>query len=193
MDVDLWMRHYATQAFLGNWDTYGFGRPKNLRIYVRPEDQKIIPMYWDADLANLTASLIYNGSVTRLDEIRNIPQNERLFWGHMLDLVDRSFNAGYIGPWINHYNSLGAGIDYGDITNKLNNRVNQVNSEARSAIPMVSFHITTNGGGNFTTADPVVTIAGDGWINVRKILLAGSTEPNSDVANACVVELLKNS
>ena len=29
MDVDIWMRHYATQSFVGNWDTYGFNRPKN--------------------------------------------------------------------------------------------------------------------------------------------------------------------
>ncbi len=109
MDVDLWMRHYATQAFLGNWDTYGFGRPKNLRVYSRPSDGMLIPLFWDADLANLTEPLIYNGSSSRLDEIRNLPVNERLFWGHMWDLMNRSFNPEYAQYWATHYNSLGAG------------------------------------------------------------------------------------
>jgi len=109
MDVDLWMRHYATQAFIGNWDTYGFGRPKNLRIYVRPEDGKIIPFYWDADRHRLGDALIYNGGATRLDEIRNIPTNTRLFWGHMLDLIDRAFNREYTTRWVTHFASLGVG------------------------------------------------------------------------------------
>ena len=73
MDVDLWMRHYATQSFLGNWDTYGFRRPKNLRLYIRPSDGMIIPLYWDADRGDLGSEpLIYNGGSSRLDEIRNI-------------------------------------------------------------------------------------------------------------------------
>ena len=93
MDVDLWMRYYALQSFLGNWDTYGFRRPKNLRMYIRPSDGLIIPLYWDADRGNLTDALIYNGGDSRLDEIRNLPRVERLFWGHMWDLMNRGFNA----------------------------------------------------------------------------------------------------
>ncbi|HUT10946.1 MAG TPA: lamin tail domain-containing protein, partial [Thermoguttaceae bacterium] len=175
MDVDLWMRHYATQAFLGNWDTYGFRRPKNLRIYLRPEDGKLIPLYWDADLANLSDSLIYNGSDSRLDEIRNIPQNQRLFWGHMLDLVDRAFNQQYMTYWIPHYNARGAGINYTAST--IGARANSAISQARSAIPQVAFHVTTNGGNAFSVNDIGATLRGDGWIDVREIRLAGSQEP----------------
>ena len=107
MDVDLWMRHYANQSYFGNWDTYGFGRPKNLRIYVRPEDGKFLPLYWDCHLCNFTET-IYKPSETtsRLDEIRDIPANLRLYWGHMLDLINRSFNEAYVTPWAQHYGEL---------------------------------------------------------------------------------------
>jgi len=175
MDVDLWMRHYATQAFLGNWDTYGFRRPKNLRIYLRPEDGKLIPLYWDADLANLSDSLIWNGGASRLDEIRDIPQNLRLFWGHMLDLVDRSFNQQYMAYWIPYYNSMGAGINKS--ASQVGSRASSAISQARSAIPQVAFRITTNGGNGFSVNDIGATLRGDGWIDIRQIRIAGSEEP----------------
>jgi len=170
MDVDAWMRHYATQSFLGNWDTYGFRRPKNLRVYIRPEDGMVMPLYWDADLANLTDSLLYHGGSSRLDEIRDLPQNLRLFYGHMWDMMNRGFNRQYIEPWINHYNSLGAGIP-GDTANKVGNRVNSARSHITSAIPQVGFTITTNGGNGFTVSDLGTTLRGDGWIDVREIRL----------------------
>lgn len=186
MDVDLWMRHYATQAMLGNWDTYGFSRPKNLRIYVRPEDQKVIPMYWDADIANLNrgslSNLIsYSGS-SRLDEIRDLPQNLRLFYGHMWDLVNRSFNAEYMAPWIAHYNSLGAGIN-GDVVGLLadlvdGDDVNQcVRKHILTNIPPLDFQITTRGGEPYSVDDVAAILEGDGWVDVREIYLAGSDEP----------------
>ena len=179
MDVDLWMRHYATQAFLGNWDTWGFGRPKNLRLYIRPDDGKVIPLYWDADLADLTQSLIYNdggGGVSRLDEVRNVPANLRLFWGHMLDLIDRSFNAAYAGPWATYYGALGAGTGANETT-LIGDRDRQARGQAAAAIPQVAFSITTNGGNPLTVGSVAATIEGDGWINVRTIRLVGESEP----------------
>ena len=175
MDVDLWMRHYATQAFLGNWDTYGFNRPKNLRLYIRPSDGMIIPLYWDADRGNLTDALIWNGGNSRLDDIRNIPRNERLFWGHMWDLTNRAFNGDYTEYWTSHYASLGAGTS--GRQNQIVNRANQARNQAMSTIPMVNFQITTNGGNPLTVDDTVVALRGDGWIDVREVRLLGSETP----------------
>ncbi|MHB1035663.1 MAG: lamin tail domain-containing protein [Pirellulales bacterium] len=176
MDVDLWMRHYATQSYLGNWDTYGFGRSKNLRIYQRPSDGKMIPLYWDADLANFTEPLIYNGNLSRLDEIRDIPQNKRLFYGHLLDLANRAFNDEYIGPWITHY-ATRAGNIFGNSLSLIASRETQVRSFIATNAPQVAFNITTNGGNPLSVAGAGTTLAGDGWINVRTIRLAGRPTP----------------
>ena len=174
MDVDLWMRHYATQSFLGNWDTYGFRRPKNIRLYIRAEDGKVIPLYWDSDLANLTEPLIYNGGETRLDEIRNIPRYERLFWGHMWDLTNRAFNADYADDWAAHYSTLGANAN-GRVS-AIGNRYSQARSQAMSAIPVVPFQITTNNGNPTSINDSLATISGNGWIDVREIRHADTGE-----------------
>ena len=175
MDVDLWMRHYATQAFLGNWDTYGFRRPKNIRLYIRPDDGLVIPMYWDADLANLTEPLIYNGGDSRLDEIRNIPRFSRLFWGHMWDLTNNGFSDDYARDWAAHYSSLGANAS--GRVGAIGNRYDQARSQAMSAIPVVAFNITTNGGNPITINDTLATIQGDGWIDVREVHDANTGEP----------------
>ena len=178
MDVDLWMRHYANQAYFGNWDTYGFRRPKNLRMYQRPSDGKIIPLFWDCDLCNFTER-IFNPTepTSRLDEIREFPHNLRLFWGHMHDYVNRSFNAEYVAYWANHYGELASfNIHGGDenfvgIVQSTETRSEQVLEAINDAIPPIDFAITTENG---LAVESSVTLEGTGWVNVRKIQVADS-------------------
>src|SRR5688572_12523645 len=94
----------------------------------------------------------------------------------MLDLIDRSFNATYAGPWATYYGALGAGTGANE-TNLIATRETQARSQAAAAIPQVAFSITTNGGNPLTLANTAATIEGDGWINVRTIRLAGETDP----------------
>ena len=184
MDVDLWMRHYAHQSYLGNWDTYGFGRPKNLRIYFRPEDGKAVPLFWDCDLCNFTEPLLrVSESTSRLDEIRDLPANLRLYWGHMLDLIQRSFNEEYVSIWAAHYGALanqrahGGDESFSSIIQSTRSRSNRALAQIHSAIPEVPFEITTNGGAPLQVDASVVTLEGTGWINVRQLRLAGTNEP----------------
>ena len=187
MDVDLWMRHYANQSYFGNWDTYGFGRPKNLRIYVRPEDGKFLPLYWDCDLCNFTET-IYKPSETtsRLDEDPDIPANLRLYWGHMLDLINRSFNEAYVTPWAQHYGELTGNQNRGGDESfttiissgaRTTQALREMTDPRRGGIPKVPFEITTNGGADFQVDGQVATLAGTGWIDVCEVRLAGSDQP----------------
>jgi hypothetical protein len=51
-----------------------------------------------------------------------------------------------------------------------------VRAQINSAIPPIAFAITTNGGADFTVNEPVATLAGDGWVNVREIYIAGQAQ-----------------
>ena len=181
MDVDLWMRHYANQAYLGNWDSYGFDRPKNLRIYARESDGKFVPFFWDCDLCNLNEPIIQRTEPTsRLDEIRDIPHNLRLYWGHMLDMINRSFNREYVTYWAQHYGAKAANQSHGgqrsfaDFAANTAGRTSQALIAIRDAIPKVDFQITTNGGKPLTTDSQTVQLQGKGWIDIRTLRLAGS-------------------
>ncbi len=184
MDVDLWMRHYAHQSYFGNWDTYGFNRPKNLRIYTRPSDNKFVPLFWDCDLCNFTDTIKKAVEPnSRLDEIRDIPHNLRLYWGHMLDMINRSFNEQYVARWATHYGELANGQTYGgdeswtSITNSTRLRSQRAISDMERDIPRVDFRITTNGGRDFSVDTNQVTLEGKGWVDVRQIRLAGTDQP----------------
>ncbi len=184
MDVDLWMRHYADQSYFGNWDTYGFGRPKNLRIYTRPSDNKFVPFFWDCDLCNFTETIKKPSEpLSRLDEIRDIPHNLRLYWGHMLDMINRSFNEQYVARWAAHYGALANNQTYGGdetfttITASTRTRSAQAIRDMERDIPRVGFEITTNGGQNFNVDTDHVTLEGKGWIDIRQIRLAGTEQP----------------
>ena len=178
MDVDKWMRHYANQSFMGNWDTYGVGSPRNARLYVRPTDNKFVPLFWDCDLCSFNNALIQHGNGSRLAEIRDIPHNLRLYWGHMLDLIKLSFNAEYVERWAAHYNTLTSGRTYGrgmlflNVAPVVGRRAAEALVAIEEAIPRVDFGITTPEGTEF---DEVATIRGRGWIDVRNIRLAGDT------------------
>ncbi len=184
MDVDIWMRHYANQSYFGNWDTYGFRRPKNLRIYRRPSDGRFLPLFWDCDLCNFSEPIkTRREGTSRLDEIRDIPHNLRLYWGHMLDLINRSFNEEYVARWAAHYGALANGQTHGGdetfsgITNSTRTRSARALADLERDIPRVDFQITTNDGQDMQVDTPVVTLEGKGWVDIRQIRLAGTTTP----------------
>ena len=183
MDVDKWMRHYANQAYLGNWDTYGFGRPKNLRMYVRP-DGKFVPLFWDCDLCNFSEPIVRRTEATsRLDEIRDIPHNLRLYWGHLHHYMEKSFNEEYVAVWASHYGEKannathGGDENFNGIIASTRARTSSVTNSLESAIPPVEFEITTNGGEATTVDTANITLEGKGWVNVRTIRLEGIDEP----------------
>jgi hypothetical protein len=184
MDVDLWMRHYANQSYFGNWDTYGFRRPKNLRIYLRPEDDRFVPLFWDCDLCNFTETIKTRAEATsRLDEIRDIPHNLRLYWGHMLDYINRSFTEEYVSRWAAHYGSLvnnqihGGDETFQGIAASTAARSARALADMERDIPRVDFEITTNGGQEVTVQTPSITLNGKGWVDIRSIRLAGGEQP----------------
>ena len=192
MDIDLWMRHYAHRSFLGDWDTYGFRRAKNLRLYVRPEDGKTLPFAWDADQAQFSSSeAIYtvNENKSRLDEIRDLPANLRLFWGHMLDEINRSFNPDYASYWVDHYGGLTAGFNgngglpWDQFTDRVRVRTETALAQMEDpsgrngGIAKVPFEITSNGGQAFQVDSSTVTLAGTGWIDIRRIHLQDNDAP----------------
>ena len=184
MDVDLWMRHYAHQSYFGNWDTYGFRRPKNLRMYARPSDGRMIPLFWDCDLCNFSEPIKTRTEPTsRLDEIRDIPHNLRIYWGHLYDFVTTSFTEEYVGKWAPHYGELannqthGGDENFTGIVNSTRARSAQVLRDLERDIPRVDFEITTNGGNDTQVDEPSILLEGKGWVDVREMRLAGTEQP----------------
>jgi hypothetical protein len=173
MDVDEWMRAFAMKTLSGDGDTYSQGYPHNLIIYFRPEDGKALAFLWDMDFSwtrAVNAPLYGSANIAR---IIALPNNRRLFYAHLNDLITTTFNTAYLSPWTVHYANL-VNQNYAGVLNYIGQRA----SYARSQLPaQVPFALTTNGGQDFLVNTPSATIAGTAWLNVRRIVVEGRPEP----------------
>ncbi|MBJ43393.1 MAG: hypothetical protein CMJ80_08985 [Planctomycetaceae bacterium] len=177
MDVDQWMRKFAMVSLVGSTDTYGHGSPHNLNFYVRPSDQKVIVMPCDLDgnfsLATSRSLWSDQADNNNLRKIIELPANTRLFYGHLYDLINTTFNTDYMEYWTEHYGRL-ANEGYGGILRYIGQRAEFVESQLPNKI---EFEITTNDGDDVALAESNVTLQGRGWIDVRHVYRTGDPKP----------------
>jgi hypothetical protein len=176
IDVDQWLRCFAGVSLAAVGDSYfNNGNAHNARFYHRPSDGRMLLFPWDMDFAFVsgeTSSMTPNSDLVRLLQD---PVHRRLYWGHVNDIVRTSYSSGYMNFWVNHYQSFLTGqSNITSLTNFIQQRASFALQQVRNAVPPVGFSITTNGGNAFNSAVTPVQLAGNGWITVREIRLAGS-------------------
>ncbi len=175
MDVNQWLRSWAGQIAWGVGDNYASGAQHNALFYTRP-GYKAMYFPWDMDF---TATNGFNTSVTPNGELVKLiadAANKRLYYGHLISICDNAFNTGYLNRWMTHYSCF-LSEDLTSFATYVSQREAYIRGQVAAAIPAVSFSITTNGGNNYTESNPATTLAGNGWVNVDRIRLAGSVEP----------------
>ena len=170
IDVDQWLRTAAALSLAGIGDNYSStsGAWHNLKLYHRP-DGRILYLPWDLDFQTLgaTEALILNVDISNLTAIS--PAYQRLFYQHLNDIIATSFNSAYLTSWVGHYATFNAsGGNWNDIISYVNDRGAFVQSQINSLYPATPFDITT---GNFSTSALTTTISGNGWVNVRTIII----------------------
>jgi hypothetical protein len=171
MDVDQWMRSFAMMSLVGNDDLYTRSWNHNFRMYLRPEDNKMLALPWDLDRAFRISTNASLWGGTQLAKVINLPANRRLFHGHLYDMIGTVFNTDYISPWVSHFSNL-TGQSLGSDLNWIGGRASNVLRMLPADFP---FEITS--GNSIDVSDPFATITGRGWIDVREIRLAGSDDP----------------
>ncbi len=165
MDVDQWARTFALQSLIGNNDFYTHNQPHNLKLYLR-KDGRFVAFQHDSDVCfqrPTNASLI--GTTGNLVKVFNLPANRRLFYGHLRDLINTTFNTTYMAPWTAHYGTK-AGKNFSAAQTYISARSSFVLSQLPSVVP---FAISTNGGANFSVNATQTELEGNGWIDVREI------------------------
>src|SRR5690606_17940813 len=127
-----------------------------------------------------TAGLVLNND---LNKMLASPAYRHAYYGHLLDIIDVSFNADYLTDWALEYGSL-VGQNFNPHLNYVQSRAASVASQINAAAPQVAFAISTNGGNPFAVAAPTATLAGSGWVNVRELRVVGGQQPLDVAWNA---------
>lgn len=182
IDVDQWARVFTILSLTGVGDGYTqHPTHHNIKFYAPPGDGKLLafPWDWDWNFSNpYTGPLIGGGeydvnNTSNTSKLLKLPTVLRLVHGHMLDIINTTFNATYLNPWIDHYSAV-ARQNWGSIKSFVSGRGSYVLNKLPPQIP---FKIESNDGNDFSVNDTTVTLDGQGWIDVREIRLTGTTAP----------------
>jgi hypothetical protein len=171
MDIDQWMRTAAFQVLFGPADAYYTGgNIHNFRLYARPDGKVLyLPWDWDSSFQNSTSASLVGGG--RLARVVNLPRNLRVYYGHMLDILDTTFNAEYMETWTTHYGSL-AGRNFNPRLTYIDRRAQFALGRINRDFPKFDFQVNTTG--PLKVDDTVATVEGKAWLDVREIRVAGS-------------------
>jgi hypothetical protein len=174
IDIDQWLRATAYACASGAGDSFFDNSNHNGIFYARP-DGRMLFFPHDMDYSfSATRSIFENSELGKL--IAN-GARRRAYLGHLHHLCTTVFKQSYMDDWTAHYGSLLPGEDFPGHLSYINSRSNYILGAITSDTPSVPFTITTNGGANFTTTTSPVTLAGQGWVNIRDIRLVGSSLP----------------
>jgi len=174
LDVDEWLRVMAYQQLVNPSDVYYTGvNVHNFRLYLRPEDRKVLYLPWDWDSVFLRLpgeSIFGTGNFAKLIGNQN---NRRTYLNHMFDIINTTFNTNYVARWATHYGAV-AGQDVSSILSHIFFRGRTVLSQLPTN---TNFVITNNSGNNFETSNSTVTIAGTAPIQVKTVEVNGVPYP----------------
>ncbi len=180
IDVDEWLRAYAFATLSGAVDNYGGdGSQHNARFYVRPSDGKVLYFPHDLDFyGGYSMAVIGNGDLSRLLQD---PANQRAYYGHLQDIIERAYNAEYLGPWCDQLGDLLVGQNFASHCQFVADRADWVMYSSPDAVmaefPPMDFQITTGGGADTSVAAKEITLRGDAWVDVHDITLDGAVAP----------------
>jgi CotH kinase protein/Lamin Tail Domain/Putative Ig domain/PA14 domain len=181
MNVDEWMRVLATERVVGNWDSYGYSRGKNMYAY-KPENGAWQLLPWDMDFVFGTGggdgptSALFGGSEPVINTLRAFPEFQRAYWRAFEDAVNGPLDA---TAFANHVDAIydglvtaGAGPD-AVTTQWLKDYASSRRSYILDQLNTVAASFTVNGSTSFATNRNLVTITGTAPIGLATITVNG--------------------
>ena len=174
IDIDQWLRALAYSCASGAGDSFFANANHNGIFYARP-DGRVLYFPHDMDFSFSATRNIFES--TELQRLTTNPARYRAYLGHLHDICTTVFNQTYMAPWTSHFGSLLPGENFAGHLSYINTRSTYILGAINTALAPITFAITTNSGADFATSTSPVTLAGQGWVNVRQIRLAGSSVP----------------
>jgi hypothetical protein len=174
MDVDEWLAAYALVSLGGVGDMYTFGANHNLMTYVRPSDNKVLYFPWDMDFLFSQSATAPLAGDQNLSRIVNLPGNLRIFYAHILDDINTTYNTAYMADWVNYYGAF-AGQDYSGDLNYISQRGSYAIGVINNAGGNTPFSV--NGADAFTVTNNLATLSGNAPVQITSILINGVSYP----------------
>lgn len=178
IDPEEWCKVLAIQKIIGNWDSFGYSRGKNMFMYLPPIDGrwKLIP--WDMDFllgnGDGPSAPLFGGIDSAVNTFLAYPKYKKLYLKAFRDLVDGPFRNEFLDPILDQtYNLLRTQTSVAD-PSSIKSFITQRRNYVLSQLPSAQVIILTNNGNSFSTSETSVTIEGDAPLEVEKFRLNGA-------------------
>ena len=184
-DMEEWMRVFAFHRIIGNWDSYSYRVGQNMYLYA-PLGQRSTLLPWDVDFVlgegdGPSTALFQAGQDSIIQQLMNLPMYRRMLSRAYLDAMNGAMLPENFQPQVDARRAalLKNGISASSptsITSYLNSRRNYISSQV-ARTDARALEITTNGGSDFTSSDPTVSLSGVAPFAVASIEVNGVPFP----------------
>ncbi|MBN8248772.1 MAG: lamin tail domain-containing protein, partial [Verrucomicrobia bacterium] len=185
VDVDQWMRTFAFQRIVGNWDSYGMGRGKNMYAYKR--DGITWKLFsWDVDFAldaggNGPTDGLWGAGDPVINTMFDTPTIRRRLWQAYRDAVQgpmdpvRATQEAESRADVLRNNGVPTAPHRGALDYIAARR--QTILSAYQAADVAALEITSNGGNPVTTPGATVTVTGRAPLALTDLTVNGIPYP----------------
>ncbi len=194
VDIEQWMRTFAAEHIVGNWDSYGYGDGQNMYAY-KPPGGKWKMLIWDmdvslgnfsdpatADLFKLTNPYFpnLNGDPAVVSRMYANAPFRRASWRAYKNAVDGPLLIASVGTLLD---AKYAAFQSNNIAAASPAAIKSVLASRRSYIVgqlasvAAKFAIITQGGNDFSTTNNPVTLTGTAPVDISSIRLNGIPFP----------------
>ena len=178
VDVDEWMRVLAMERIVGNWDSYGFARGKNMYAY-KPTQGRWVLLPWEIDFVfhvggSATDQPLFGSNEPVLDRFRAFPEFQRAYWRAFEDALNGPLHPTtfasrvdrvYSGLW-----SAGVGPDN---PQGLKDYVAARRNYILNQLVNVAAPFTVDGPTTFVTNRNLITLSGRAPIGIAVLTING--------------------
>jgi hypothetical protein len=180
VDMENWMRVFALQRMVGNWDSYGYERGKNMYAY-KPTRGPWKLLLWDLDLVLGKESRAPDHGLFVVDDpviarMYGHPPFVREYWTALRELVDGPMLPEVYGPLVDArfaaYRANGIPVDSpASMKGWIAARRNYILSQ----IPNAAFNVS--GSDSFQSSSNLITLTGTAPIGVKTVTVNGAAYP----------------
>ena len=180
MDVRQWTRVFALEHAVGNWDSYGYQRGKNMYAY-KPENGPWRLLLWDVQQifnkgAHSTSESLFDINDSVMTKLLTHPPFAREYWGALNEMVDGPMLASNYGPLMDErYAALLAnGLPVQDPAS-VKTWIDARRSYILSQIPQASFAV--NEPASFSSPSNSIVLSGTAPVSAGGLLINGGAYP----------------
>ena len=192
VDVEQWMRTFAVEHIVGNWDSYGYGNGQNMFTY-KPDEGRWQMMMWDVDVSlgnasdSATTDLFkmtnpffptLNGDSTIVGRMYQHPPFARAYWRAIRDAVDGPLLASTANARLD---ARAAAFAANGVTASSPDTIKTFLSSRRSyclgRLATVAANFAVTSPNPLTTSNSPVALTGTAPVEIRDIVINGVPVP----------------